>query len=27
VANGYSDEQIGKLAGGNIIRALRDIWV
>jgi membrane dipeptidase len=27
VANGYTDEQIGKLAGGNVIRALRDVWV
>ena len=27
VAHKYSDEQIGKLAGGNIIRALRDVWV
>ena len=27
VAHGYTDEQIAKLAGGNIIRALRDVWV
>jgi membrane dipeptidase len=27
VAHGYDDEQIGKLAGGNIVRALRDVWV
>lgn len=27
VAHGYTDEQIGKLAGGNVIRALRDVWV
>jgi membrane dipeptidase len=27
VAHGYSDEQIAKLAGGNVIRALRDVWV
>lgn len=27
VAHGYGDEQIGKLAGGNVIRALRDVWV
>ena len=27
VAHGYTDEQIGKLAGGNIIRALREVWV
>jgi membrane dipeptidase len=27
VAHGYTDEQIGKLAGGNIMRALRDVWV
>jgi len=25
VAHGYTDEQIGKLAGGNVIRALRDV--
>jgi membrane dipeptidase len=27
VAHGYTDEQIDKLAGGNVIRALRDVWV
>jgi membrane dipeptidase len=27
VAHGYTDEEIGKLAGGNVIRALRDVWV
>ena len=27
VAHGYADEQIAKLAGGNVIRALRDVWV
>ncbi|MEP6759470.1 MAG: membrane dipeptidase [Actinomycetota bacterium] len=27
VAHGYTDEQISKLAGGNVIRALRDVWV
>jgi len=27
VAHGYSDEQIAKLAGGNVLRALRDVWV
>jgi membrane dipeptidase len=26
VAHGYSDEQIAMLAGGNVIRALRDAW-
>jgi membrane dipeptidase len=26
VAHGYSDEQIAKLAGGNVIQALRDVW-
>lgn len=27
VAHGYDDDQIGKLVGGNIMRALRDVWV
>jgi microsomal dipeptidase-like Zn-dependent dipeptidase len=27
VAHGYTDEQIAKLVGGNILRALRDVWV
>jgi membrane dipeptidase len=27
VGHGYTDEQIGMLAGGNVIRALRDVWV
>ncbi len=27
VAHGYTDEQIAKLAGGNVMRALRDVWV
>jgi membrane dipeptidase len=27
VAHGYTDEQIAKLAGGNVIRALRGVWV
>ncbi|MFI5055888.1 MAG: dipeptidase [Actinomycetota bacterium] len=27
VAHGYTDEEIGQLAGGNIIRALRDVWM
>ena len=27
VAHGYTDEQIGMLAGGNVIRALGDVWV
>jgi membrane dipeptidase len=27
VAHGYADEQIAKLAGGNVLRALRDVWV
>jgi membrane dipeptidase len=27
VAHGYTDEQIAKLAGGNILRALRDVWI
>jgi membrane dipeptidase len=27
VAHGYTEEQIGKLAGGNVLRALRDVWV
>jgi membrane dipeptidase len=27
VGHGYDDDQIAKLAGGNIIRALRDVWV
>jgi membrane dipeptidase len=27
VAHGYSDEQIAMLAGGNVLRALRDVWV
>jgi membrane dipeptidase len=27
VGHGYDDEQIAKLAGGNVIRALRDVWV
>jgi membrane dipeptidase len=27
VAHGYTDEQIAKLAGGNIMRALHDVWV
>jgi membrane dipeptidase len=27
VAHGYTDEQIEKLVGGNVIRALRDVWV
>jgi membrane dipeptidase len=27
VAHGYTDEQIEKLAGGNVLRALRQVWV
>jgi len=27
VAHGYTDEQIAKLAGANVILALRDVWV
>jgi membrane dipeptidase len=27
VAHGYTDEQIAKLAGANVIRALSDVWV
>jgi membrane dipeptidase len=27
VGHGYPDEQIAKLVGGNVIRALRDVWV
>lgn len=27
VAHGYSDEQVGKLAGGNVLRALEQVWV
>lgn len=27
VAHGYADEQIAKLVGGNVLRALRDVWV
>ena len=27
VAHGYSDEQIAKVAGGNVVRALREVWV
>ena len=27
VAHGYSDEQIEKVVGGNVLRALRDVWV
>jgi membrane dipeptidase len=27
VAHDYSDEQIAKVVGGNVLRALRDVWV
>jgi membrane dipeptidase len=27
VGHGYSDEHIEKVVGGNILRALRDVWV
>ena len=27
VGHGYDDEQIAKVAGGNVLRALRDVWV
>jgi membrane dipeptidase len=27
VAHGYTDEQIAKVAGGNVLRALREVWV
>jgi membrane dipeptidase len=27
VGHGYSDEQIAKVVGGNLIRALREVWV
>jgi membrane dipeptidase len=27
VGHGYTDEQIAKVAGGNVLRALRDVWV
>jgi membrane dipeptidase len=27
VGHGYSDEQIAKVVGGNVIRALREVWV
>jgi membrane dipeptidase len=26
VGNGYTDEEIAKVAGGNVVRALRDVW-
>jgi membrane dipeptidase len=26
VAHGYTDEHISMLAGGNVVRALRDAW-
>ena len=27
VREGYSDEEIGKVTGGNVLRVLRDVWV
>ena len=27
VGHGYADEQIAKVAGGNVLRALREVWV
>jgi microsomal dipeptidase-like Zn-dependent dipeptidase len=27
VAHGYPDEQIAKVVGGNVVRALREVWV
>jgi membrane dipeptidase len=27
VSHGYTDEQIAKVAGGSVLRALRDVWV
>jgi membrane dipeptidase len=27
VGHGYADEQIEKVVGGNVLRALRDVWV
>jgi membrane dipeptidase len=27
VGHGYDDEQIGKIVGGNALRALREVWI
>jgi membrane dipeptidase len=27
VAHGYSDEDIEKVVGGNVVRALGDVWI
>jgi membrane dipeptidase len=27
VANGYDDEEVAKVMGGNVLRALREVWV